>query len=50
MKSESFGPQEDLGTDAAFRTPAIATVNMLKQNKKKKKGGVIEKDEEDHHE
>lgn len=36
VKFESFRPQEDLGTDVPFRTPEIATVDVLKWKKKKK--------------
>lgn len=37
VKFESFRPQEDLGTDVPFRTPEIATVDVLKWKKKKRR-------------
>lgn len=45
MKFESFRPYEGLGTDVAFQTPGIATVDVLLQ---KKREGMIEKQKENH--
>lgn len=43
VKFESFMPQEGLGTEVAFQTPGIATVDVLLQKTEGRDDGETER-------